>query len=69
MRRLFCHGGWILGPDSRTDPVASVRLPSQSRERVHGVRPPFSKHTDRDNSEGGSAEGPERARRDRALES
>jgi hypothetical protein len=37
MRRLFCHHGRILDPDSRTNAGASVRLPSESREGVHGA--------------------------------
>jgi hypothetical protein len=57
-----------LGPYSHAN-AGKSRSASESRERVHGVCPPFAKHTDRDNSEGGSAEGPERARRDGALES
>jgi hypothetical protein len=51
MRRLSCHRGRILSLASHTKP-AVVRPPSLFRERVHCICPPFSKCTDRGNTEG-----------------
>ena len=67
MARLFRHRRQILGPDSHAN-AGEPRSASESRKRVHSIIVPFfSKCTDRDSSEGWSAEGSERARCDRAL--
>jgi hypothetical protein len=49
MRRFLCHRRRILVP---TMSKLGASVPSQSLERVHGICPPFSKYTDRGNTEG-----------------